>query len=366
MQRSVALVAGGTAGHVYPALAIADAYRGAIPGVRILFIGTTGGAEARLVPLHGYRLEPVPGSPLFGVGPRAKARALADVVRGTLVARRLLKAEGVQLVIGSGGYVTAGTLLAARSLGLFTAIHEANAQPGLTNRLLGRIVQRVYLGFEAAGTAFPVGRTVVSGTPIRSEVASLAARPKEIPADRCAHVLVMGGSLGSSFLNRRAPELMTQLVRRGVRLEVRHQAGDSNPASVRAAYRGAGVKADVCRFIDDVSEAYGWADFALTCAGAGTLAELAAVGLPSLLVPLSSASEDHQVANAKAFAETTGGAWVCEQAWHADELADQVVALLSDSNAWAAASARARRLARTAAAHDLVADCERCLIGRAR
>src|SRR5579862_1462094 len=262
--RRIALVAGGTAGHVYPALAVADAYRRALPGVQALFIGTGGGFEARLVTAHGYRFETIPSAPLFGVGVVGKALAAQRLVTGIGRGRRLLRAEGIDLVIGFGGYVSASTIVAAHRLRLLTAILELNAQPGLTNRLLGRIVDRVYLGYAAAECAFAATRTMLTGVPLRPQVVRGDSSRRPGP-DRAqwVHILVTGGSLGSSFLNRNAAELLGCVAAQGVGIEVLHQAGDRDLESVRQAYARVGLTARVTPYIEEIADAYAWAHFAI-------------------------------------------------------------------------------------------------------
>jgi UDP-N-acetylglucosamine--N-acetylmuramyl-(pentapeptide) pyrophosphoryl-undecaprenol N-acetylglucosamine transferase len=361
VRRRVAIVAGGTAGHVYPALALADAYRQARTDVDLLFIGTADGWETRLVPAHGYRLEVVPGSPLYGVGLRGVLRAARDLLAGTRAARRLLQTQRTELVIGFGGYVSAGTILAARMLGLRTAIHEANVVPGLTNRLVGHLVDRVYLAFAEASRAFPLRRTVVTGMPLRAGFANAQRSRDAYGASRPRRLLVTGGSGGSRFLNERVPELAARIAQRAVAIEVLHQAGDWPIEPVQALYAATGTTATVVPFIDDIGAAYAWADFAVTCAGAGTLAELAAAALPALLVPLASAAADHQTRNAEAFARAAGLRCVAEAAWQTDALAEYIVVLLQNADAWAAAAARVGSLAHADAAVRLVADCEALL-----
>ena len=154
LTRRIVLACGGTAGHVYPALALADAYREFDRAAEILFIGTPAGLESNLVPTRGYRLELIPGGPLAREPFRGKLRAIGGMGAGILAARRLLQKNNARLVIGFGGYATAGTLAAARSLGLRIAIHEANVEPGLTNRLLARLADRIYLAFDSTRTSF--------------------------------------------------------------------------------------------------------------------------------------------------------------------------------------------------------------------
>lgn len=356
----VVLVGGGTAGHVSPALAIAEALQQSFDAIDLCFIGTAEGIESRLVPSSGYRLETVHGAPLYRVGWGEKLRAVWSLCRGIIQARRVLRSSGAKLVIGFGGYVTAGTLLAAWSLGLRTAIHEANILPGLTNKLLGRFVDRVYLGFETAAGSFPKGRTLVSGNPIRQDIASLIGQEREAPrADsRPLHILVTGGSEASLFLNENVPAVLQRVAQRGLELEVRHQVGEFDLKSVQAAYANAGITAKVDSYISDMSEAYRWADFAITRGGAITIAELAATGLPALLVPLPNAAGDHQAVNAWAVEKAGGGWWVREAHWHDDEVADRMTAFLTNREAWQMASNNVRRLAAPDAAQKLVADCK--------
>lgn len=358
--RRVALVAGGTAGHVYPALEVARAYRQRVPDADVLFIGTEGGFESRLVAAHGYRLELVPGAPLFGVGAAGKALALARLVTGTHRARQLLRSERIQLVLGFGGYSSAGTMVAARTLGLHTAIFEANALPGLTNRLVGRVVDRVYLGCAAALPAFASTKTLVTGVPVRAEMVDAGIHREARPVTPF-HILVSGGSLGSAFLNQQAAALLRCLTEQGVALEVRHQAGARDLEAVRNTYERAGLSAHVTAYDDQMADAYAWAHFAIACGGAGTLAELAASGLPALLVPLSGASEDHQEANARAFATLSGSLWVREKDWRPALLAAQIAELLTRPDDWAAATQRLRWLATDDAVSVIVADCEAVL-----
>jgi UDP-N-acetylglucosamine--N-acetylmuramyl-(pentapeptide) pyrophosphoryl-undecaprenol N-acetylglucosamine transferase len=357
-------VGGGTAGHVYPALAIAEAYQRACEYVDLLFIGTAVGFEGRLVPASGHRLQMIQGTPLVGTGLGGKLRALSTLSVGITQARRLLQAHDAQLVVGLGGYASVGVLLAARSLGLRTVIHEANLVPGLANRLLGRLAHRVYLGFEAAGWAFAPDRTVITGNPVRPEIvaSSMAIRRAPCPYTRPVHILVTGGSQGSPFLNQSAPALLSQVAALGIALHIRHQSGDADPQPVHTAYAQAGLTASVTSYIPDMAQAYQWADFVIARSGAGTIAELAVCGLPALLVPLPNSANNHQTVSATAYAQAGAGWWVQEHAWHTPTLATRLGALLNNASAWIAMSTRARSLATPHAAEALVADCEALMV----
>ena len=357
-KRRVALVCGGTAGHVYPALAVAEAYAQVQTDIDLLFIGTTDSCEARLVPAFGYRFRPIAASKLFGVTGWGKVQAMTNVLRGMYQARRLLRRHQSQLVIGFGGYATAGTLLAARSLGLYTAIHESNIVPGLTNRLLGRIVDRVYLGFAASSPPFAADRTMVTGNPVRSDIARIRKPKPSLDITRPHRILVTGGSQGSAFLNHHVPELLALVSEAGIDLEVWHQVGQHAPEPVRGAYDQAGLSSTVTPYIDAMAAAYRWADFAIACSGAGTIAELSACGLPALLVPLTHVASDHQQVNAEAVAQAGAAWWVSEASWQTAPLANQLGALLRAPDRRFQASTQARRLATENAAEALVAECE--------
>lgn len=355
--RSIALAGCGSAGHVFPALAAADAYREAFRS-EVIFFGTADGFEEQLVPRSGYRLFEVPISRFLGHTAMEKARRFRGLAAAVAQARRTLRERHVDLVVGFGEYGSVPTLVAARSLGIRTAIHESNTSAGRANKLLGRLVDRIYLGFEAARGDFPAARTVVIGNPVRSDVAALYTAPRSAPQPGgTVGILVIGGSQGSPFLNRHTPELLAGLAKRGLSLEIRHQAGSVlENEKVRQSYQAFGISAAVTPFIDDMASTYRWADFAISSAGAATLAELAIAALPTLLVPLASATNNHQVGNARAFASTAGACWVSEEQWQTERLIEALCALLHDREAWHKASARLRSIARPQAARALAAD----------
>ncbi|HEU4371456.1 MAG TPA: glycosyltransferase [Methylomirabilota bacterium] len=356
---------GPTAGHVYPALAIADAYRAAHPGADVRFAGPRAGPAARLLAARGLTLEPVAGSQLVNVGLAGQLAAAPRVLAGMAQAQRLLRAHGSRLVLGLGGYASGAVLLAARALGARVAIHEANVTPGLANRLLAPFVHRVYLGTTAAAPAFPAARRVVTGHPVRAEIAALAAESRTPPAPhRAARVLLLSGTRGAAFLADRAPGLLAGVERRGVAVEALHQTGEARADDVAHAYRRAGVKATVVSYLEEIASAYRWADLVVARAGAGTIAETAAAGVPALLVPLADAAGDHQAANAAAVAAAGAGLAAREAEWRSEPLAGRLAVLLGDAAQWSAAAAAARHRAVPDAAARIVADCERLMAGR--
>jgi UDP-N-acetylglucosamine--N-acetylmuramyl-(pentapeptide) pyrophosphoryl-undecaprenol N-acetylglucosamine transferase len=349
---------------VYPALAIADAYRAAHRNVEVRFAGALDGPAARLLALRGLTLDPVAGAQLANVGLGARLAAVPRVLAGLAQARRLLRAHGARLVLGLGGYTSGAVLLAARTLGARVAIHEANVVPGIANRLLAPVVHRVYLGSADAAPVFPATRRVVTGHPVRAEIAALAAERRPPPdRHRAARVLILSSTRGEAFLAARTPGLLAEIERRGVAVEVLHQTGEGRADDVANAYRRVGVKATVAPYLDEIASAYRWADLVVARAGAGTVAETAAAGVPALLVPLADAAGDHQAANAAAVAAAGAGLAVREAEWRGDALAVRLVALLGDPAQWSAIAEAARRRAAPDAAARIVAACEALMAG---
>lgn len=350
----VVLAGGGTGGHVVPALAMADAFKAA--GSRVVFVGTAQGYESHMVPKRGYTLHTVQGSRLVGGGLAGKLRGLRALWRGIGEARALFRQLQPKLVVGVGGYASGAALLAARSMGIACAVHESNAVPGLTNKVLGLIVNRVYLGFAAARSAFGESKSLVSGNPVRAEIAAVGGL-RSFRGDRPAHVLVIGGSQGSEFLNQHVPKMLSKVQKGGLQIEIRHQVGKLPAEPVQAAYAEFGLQATTAAFIDDMADAYAWADFAVTRSGSGTVAELAAAALPAVLVPFPFAAGDHQAANAQAYCQPGSGAWVRQSAWRSDDVASTVTALFSSERSWNQCVASARSVALPDAAGSVVRDC---------
>jgi UDP-N-acetylglucosamine--N-acetylmuramyl-(pentapeptide) pyrophosphoryl-undecaprenol N-acetylglucosamine transferase len=343
----IAIAGGGTAGHICLGLEVLRAYRRK-PGVEGIWIGCESGLESRLVPASGERLETIPGLPFAREAWKGKLAAASSILRGIPAARRLLRLERTQLVIGVGGYASISACLAARSLGLPVVLHEANAEPGLANKLLARFAQHICCGFEEAAALFGGRPVTVTGTPSSTPGTDAPAMPPAPPF----RFLVAGGSLGSPFLNREAPRLFASLA--GENVTVRHLAGFSDRDAVARAYADAGVEARVDPFIHDMSPVYAEADFVISCAGAMTLAELSCLGLPSLLVPLGNAANDHQSANARAYAKRTGTGWVAEQDWNSEQQAEWLRSLLRQPELLAGMRSRVRSAARPEAADEIV------------
>ncbi|MGI9333944.1 MAG: undecaprenyldiphospho-muramoylpentapeptide beta-N-acetylglucosaminyltransferase [Gammaproteobacteria bacterium] len=305
---TVLIAAGGTGGHVYPALAVAEWLRAR--GARVIWLGTTDGIESRLVPAAGFELHELKARGLRGKGIAGWLEAPIMIAAAVLRALAMIRRERPHVVLGMGGYVSGPGGIAGRLLGLPLVVHEQNAIPGLTNRVLARIASRV---LEAFPHSFAARSDAIHvGNPVRDSIAQLPP-----PAERLAgrtgglRLLVLGGSQGARALNQVLPATLSAL---GAELQaqVRHQAGDRELDLTHKAYAHEGVEADVCAFIEDMAEAYGWADVVVCRAGAMTVTELSAAGVASVLVPFPFAVDDHQTLNARAL-ERAGAALLVPQ-----------------------------------------------------
>jgi UDP-N-acetylglucosamine--N-acetylmuramyl-(pentapeptide) pyrophosphoryl-undecaprenol N-acetylglucosamine transferase len=347
------LAAGGTGGHLFPAEALAHELLRRGRHVHLL---TDARVEALAGRLSGVGIHRVRAGRLDG-GPVRAARGLAELALGTLAARRLLRRLDPAAVIGFGGYVSVPTMLAAAHLRLPTAIHEQNAVLGRANRLLAPRVGRIATGFPAISGLRPAERQRAShtGNPVRPAILAAAGRGYAAPGgDAPIRLLVLGGSQGARVLSQIVPPALAALPPAvQARLSVAQQARSEDLSAVRDAYAHHRLAAEVQPFFTDVPERLAEAQLVICRAGASTIAELAAIGRPAVLIPYPYATDDHQSANAAAFA-ATGGGWVMPQAGlTAPALAEQVAALLGDPAQLRAAAERARQFGRRDAAERL-------------
>ena len=348
------IAGGGTGGHVFPALALAGEIRRRRPEAPIVFVGTRQGLENDLVPKAGYPLAYVRAKGLVGKGLGARLAGAATLPLAFFDSLRLLARHDPRAVVGVGGYASGPLVATAWARRVPTVIHESNAVPGLTNRLLARIATRVVVGSEAAASR--LRDAIVVGNPVRPEffgIPSLVGRPKE----RRRHVLIVGGSQGAQILNRLVPAALAHVMEKGLLLDVVHQAGKAkrglgfDAEDLRKTYAAMGLPpASVHEFLDDIPAAYAGADLVVSRSGAMTVAEIAAAGRPALLVPFARATHGHQEANARDL-EAAGAAFVVTEAEAtAEHLADAIAALLSDPLRLLAMGDAARRAARPDAA----------------
>jgi UDP-N-acetylglucosamine--N-acetylmuramyl-(pentapeptide) pyrophosphoryl-undecaprenol N-acetylglucosamine transferase len=349
----VMIMAGGTGGHVFPGLAVAEALRARSVGV--VWLGTRLGLEARLVPPHGIEIEWISIAGLRGKGAGAWLAAPFRLALAFGQALAALRRRRPSAVIGLGGFVSGPGGIAARLTRRPLLIHEQNAVAGTANRALARFASRIY---EAFPGSFPAGLPAEwIGNPVRASIAALPPPAERFAARAGARprLLVLGGSQGARALNRVLPAALA-LLDASARPEVRHQAGSAQ-AETAAGYAEAGVEARVDAFIDDMAEAYSWADFVVARAGALTISELAAAGLGALLVPYPHATDDHQTSNAAHMVEAGAALTIPERELDAEGLARELGPITTDRARLLAMAEAARGMARPGAAERLANAC---------
>lgn len=346
MTAPVMIAAGGTGGHVYPALAVAAVLRGW--DIPVVWLGTRAGLEADVVPAAGIELDYLEIGGLRGKGWRTRLAAPLQLLRAAWQASRVLGRRRPRALLGMGGFAAGPGGLVARLRGCPLVIHEQNAVAGLTNRVLARLAHRV---LEAIPNTFgPHARARATGNPVRAEIAALPP-PSERFAERSGplRVLVLGGSQGARWLNEQLPAALGRLPA-AEQPVIRHAAGRRNLDAARAAYAEAGVEARVEPYIDDMADALGWADAVIARAGAMTVAEIATVGVGALFVPFPHAVDDHQTRNAEWLVAAGAARVLPESEADPARLAQELGQLLSDRAALADRAQRARALAQPDAA----------------
>ena len=348
---------GGTGGHVTPALALAEGI--AARGDDVYVLGGTVGLESQLVPAAGFELIALPSQQIMGTSLLARLRALPAMLSACASAWRLLGRRGADLVVSVGGYASVPAVVGAVLRRIPVALVEPNAIPGRANRLAARFARRIFIGFEAAEARFAGAaraRLRPVGIPLRRGLVETfaAGEPRRRP-EPPYRLLVFGGSQGARQINEALMEAAPALTDRS--LTVFHQSGEADRERVEAAYRAAGVPAEVVAFEPDMPARYRWADLAVCRSGALTVAELALAGLPALLVPYPYAADDHQLANARALADA-GAARVLEsRPLSAQALVKEIRTCCERPDELVEMGRRAARLARPDAADTIVAEC---------
>lgn len=346
----VMIMAGGTGGHIFPGLAVAECLRA--QGVPVVWLGAVGGMETKVVPAHGIPLSTVAVGGLRGKGLRTRLLAPLMLLRALCESLIVMHRTKPRSVLSMGGYVAGPGGVAAWLLRRPLLVHEQNRVAGFTNRKLASLARRVLTGFA---DALPNAAWV--GNPVRAAIASLPAPAQRIGARAGRpRLLVLGGSLGARALNLAVPKALAQLAP-AERPEVLHQCGGRGLGEARAAYAQAGVEANVVTFIDDMAGSYGWADLAVCRAGALTLAELTAAGLGAVLVPFPHAVDDHQTRNAEALVAIGAAELIQERELDAQLLAQRLGVLLPDRARLTAMATAARTLAKPDAAQVIAAAC---------
>jgi UDP-N-acetylglucosamine--N-acetylmuramyl-(pentapeptide) pyrophosphoryl-undecaprenol N-acetylglucosamine transferase len=305
------IAGGGTGGHLFPGIAIAEEFLRRDPAHRVLFIGTERGLEKKILDRWGFPLRTLKVEGLQGRGPVRIPASLLKIPGGLLASFRILRWFQPAIVVGVGGYASGPAVLAARLMGLKTAIAEQNAFPGLTNRILGRFADRIFVTFLASSRWFPAGRTRVTGNPIRA--AFLTDQTETGGRDPRFTLLIFGGSQGAHAINRIVMEALGSLEHLKEQIRFIHQTGEKDRETVAQAYRERGFAAEVSPFIMDMATAYRQADLLLCRAGATSIAEITAGGKAAVLVPFPFAVNDHQTQNAEVLARAGAAEMIPEK-----------------------------------------------------
>ncbi|HEX2657565.1 MAG TPA: undecaprenyldiphospho-muramoylpentapeptide beta-N-acetylglucosaminyltransferase [Polyangia bacterium] len=351
----VLIAGGGTGGHLFPGIAIAEEVM-ARPGGAVLFVGTARGLETKLVPAAGFPLELLDVSGLNRVGAGKMLKGLLRLPKAFFASRAVLRRFKPDLVLGVGGYASGPLVLAAALSGYPTAIQEQNSRPGFTNRVLGVFARRVFVAFDDARGFFGAAKTRLLGNPVRRTFTDGVTTA----AASSGYVLILGGSQGARAVNDLVADAAAGLGKQGQLPHVVHQTGAGDEARTRARYKDLGLDVDggaavtIRPFIDDMPAVLAGAALVVGRAGALTLAELAMTGRPAILIPLPTAADDHQTSNAAEF-ERAGAAVVASQASTTPEsLAQLIAALMNDPARRAAMSKAMAALGRPAATRDIV------------
>ncbi|MGO3406169.1 undecaprenyldiphospho-muramoylpentapeptide beta-N-acetylglucosaminyltransferase [Marinomonas sp.] len=351
--KRVVIMAGGTGGHIYPALASAQQFKE--KGMEVFWLGSKGGMEESLVPQHDIAIHTLSIKGVRGKGVLGLLSAPFRILHAIGQAVAFLQKIKPSVVLGMGGFVAGPGAIAAKLLGIPLVIHEQNAIAGTTNRILAKVANTRLQAFD---NALPNAITV--GNPIRADILSQTVRPPRSGQGRPLKLLVVGGSLGAKAINDIVPNMLAQWDG-SQRLDVWHQTGKRNFEAVSALYDEVGVKARVEPYVDGMEQAYYWADVVLCRAGAMTVSELAIAGLPSILVPLPHAIDDHQTANARHL-DAVGAAYLLPQT----ELTSQKVVsilmgLLESESTLQKMGEQAKKIAHPTATQDVVAHCLRLI-----
>jgi UDP-N-acetylglucosamine--N-acetylmuramyl-(pentapeptide) pyrophosphoryl-undecaprenol N-acetylglucosamine transferase len=351
---TLVITGGGTGGHIFPGIAVAQAFIALVPGARVIFIGTGRAVDQNAMSQYGFASRVVTCGALKGGSPLAKLKTMARLPWSLCQAWRVLREIKPDLVLGVGGYVTGPVVLAAKLSGIPTCIHEQNSVPGLANRKLGAIVDRVFVSIPGSERYFDAEKCRLTGNPLRLEILNLS---KQAPTDSGPILLVLGGSQGAHRLNTLLPLALSGNGELPMGFRVIHQTGRTDETAVREAYLAAGIQAEVAAFFTDMAAVYAKARVVVSRAGATTLAELTALGKPSILVPFPFAADDHQRKNAEALVAGGAARMVLEEDLNADSLGKDIVEILTDQALRQRMCQAAKRLAKPEAVQTIMAEC---------
>lgn len=353
--RRMIVAGGGTGGHLFPGIAVAQAFLARHPRNRVLFINAGRPLEVDVLARLGWPRQTIPIEGIKGRGIWRQVRAVMKTPWAIRRSWTMIKAFEPDVVLGVGGYSAGPVVTAAWLSGVPTALHEQNQLPGLTNRLLRRIVHRIYLTFEDKARRFDIRKTIVTGNPVRDEILALGALPKPAADPGVFNVLILGGSQGARAINQ-AMVAALPLLKGCTGLKVVHQTGIDDEPWVAGAYAQAGMAAKVQSFFNDMAGEYQRADLIVCRAGATTVAEITTVGRAALFIPFPFAADDHQTVNARSLVDAGAAEMITQKDLNGEVLARKIGAFADDRSRLAAMAAMARSLGRPEAALTIVND----------
>jgi UDP-N-acetylglucosamine--N-acetylmuramyl-(pentapeptide) pyrophosphoryl-undecaprenol N-acetylglucosamine transferase len=359
----IIIAGGGTGGHLFPGIALAEEFIHRDPNNQILFVGTLQGQETEVVPKLGYPLRFIEIEGIKGRKLSSKLRVAGKVPRSFIQSYRIIRNYRPHLVIGVGGYASGPLVAAAWALHVPTVIHEQNAYPGITNRILGWLVKRIFISFPETRRYFPEGKTRLMGNPVRREFREGLKEKKE-QEDKFS-LLLLGGSQGAHRINTTMVEALNYLKEIGESLKIIHQTGAKDFESVSRAYQACGFAAEVRIFIDDIGPAYQQADLVVCRAGATTIAELAVSRKAAILIPFPYATADHQRFNARVLADQGAAELILEDDLNGELLAKTILKYYRNRELLDEMGKRSGSIARPQSAEEIVNECYRLVFASA-
>jgi UDP-N-acetylglucosamine--N-acetylmuramyl-(pentapeptide) pyrophosphoryl-undecaprenol N-acetylglucosamine transferase len=343
------IAGGGTGGHVFPAIAIAQEWLSRGKEREVVLVGTQRGIEMKLVPAAGLPLETIRVAGLKGKGGMTLLKSLGMLATGTSDAFSVLQKHRPVVAFGVGGYAAGPMMLATWLRGIPNVIFEPNAEPGLTNKLLAHFAKKIATGYKVSAEAWGT-KAIVTGCPVRPEFFAIQPRKPEKPF----HVLVTGGSQGALPINRTFMEAATLLSKRKHELQIVHQTGERDYNNVRAAYARQEMQVEVAPFLSNMADRFAWADIIVCRAGAITAAEVAAAGRAAIFIPFGKATDSHQLRNAQEMTNSGAGRLIAEPELNAERLTKEIFSLLDQPGEIERLSTQARSLAQPGAVREIV------------
>ncbi|QEO57187.1 undecaprenyldiphospho-muramoylpentapeptide beta-N-acetylglucosaminyltransferase [Francisella marina] len=345
--KNIIITAGGTGGHIYPALAVAELLRKY--EANVIWVGTPNSMEAEIVPTH-FNMQHIKSSGVRGKGIIRKITFPFKLISSTLKARKLLAKLKIDLVIGFGGYVSGPICLAAAQKNIPIIIHEQNAKIGLTNRILAKLATKICLAFEIQDihqrlNSKQMAKTKIVGNPIRDDIVNLNSKVKDITKNSELNLLILGGSQGAKSINEIIPELIINAAKQKININVWHQTGKLSFEATKKSYDKVpqGHIKDISAYITNMTEAYEWADILICRAGALTVSESAIAGVPAIFIPLPSAVDDHQFFNAQTMVKNHAGFCLRQDQMTLENLIDIIKPLYDDKNKLQELSEKAKK-----------------------